>query len=135
MILHEVCCFYLIMMMCGWLPPCQEGSFLTFSRFVHKFVDKSAGILTVTFFFFLVLTKKFPESYSFCILDCPSLFCFLFRCIGQKFQHIWPYSIRTGVTHLGQSFFLLRPVLLRPVLLPGQAYLGQPLFRPGLSTI
>ena len=50
------------------------------------------------------------------------------------------------------NFFLLRPVLLRPVLLRpvllrpsptqadlfvylGQAYLGQPLFRPGLSTI
>ena len=43
-------------------------------------------------------------------------------------------SAREGVTylarsHLGRSLFLVRPVLL------GQAYLGQPLFRPGLSTI
>ena len=28
-------------------------------------------------------------------LDSPSLFSFLFRCIGHEFPHIWPYTIRT----------------------------------------
>ena len=28
-------------------------------------------------------------------LDSPSLFCFLFRCIGLKFPYIWPYIDRT----------------------------------------
>ena len=29
-------------------------------------------------------------------LDSPSLFCFLFRCIGRKFPHIWPYIMTRG---------------------------------------
>ena len=44
----------------------------------------------------------FNEEYSsqlsgiveFWFLDGPSLFCFLFRCIGHKFPHIWSYIIR-----------------------------------------
>ena len=45
----------------------------------------------------------FNEEYSsqlsgtdaFLFLDSPSLFCFLFRCIGHMLPHIWPYMIRT----------------------------------------
>ena len=47
--------------------------------------------------------KIFPSQLSGIVelwfLDRPSLFRFLFRCIGHKFPHIWPHIVRT------RSFF------------------------------
>ena len=50
-------------------------------------------------FFVVWLNEEYSSQLSGIVelwfLDSPSLFCFLFRCIGDKFPHIWPYVIKT----------------------------------------
>ena len=36
-----------------------------------------------------------PGIVELWFLDCPSLLCFLFCCMGHKFLHTWPYIIRS----------------------------------------
>ena len=93
----------------------------TFQSYSHRFVGIVKRVLScvsqfcgglshcsLSVFCKALLTSNFPKA-AFIVslnsssfgsmknipLDSPSLFCILFRCIGQKFPHIWPYIIKT----------------------------------------
>ena len=65
----------------------------------RNFQLSTSGFHSEFEFFVVWLNEEYSSQVSsvfeLWFLDSPSLFCFLFRCIGHKFPHIWPYIIRT----------------------------------------
>ena len=66
----------------------------------HRNCQLSPSGFHCEFEFFVVwLNEEYSPQLSGIVelwfLNNPSLFCFLFRCIGHKFPHIWPYIIKT----------------------------------------
>ena len=84
---------------CGGLPTAFHRNFARHCCWHWNFQLSTSGFHCELEFFVVWFNEEYSSQFSGIVelwfLDSPSLFCFLFRCIGHKFPHIWPYTIRT----------------------------------------